>query len=27
VRPKLAASYDHLDDDSLLVFLAENALS
>jgi uncharacterized RDD family membrane protein YckC len=26
VRPKLAASYDHLDDDSLLVFLAENAL-
>jgi uncharacterized RDD family membrane protein YckC len=27
VRPKLPASYDHLDDDSLLVFLAENALS
>jgi uncharacterized RDD family membrane protein YckC len=26
VRPKLAASYGHLDDDSLLVFLAENAL-
>jgi hypothetical protein len=26
VRPKLAASYDHLDDDSLLVFLAQNAL-
>jgi len=26
VRPRLAASYEHLDDDSLLVFLAENAL-
>ena len=27
VRPKLTASFDHLDDDALLVFLAENALS
>ncbi|MEO6991180.1 MAG: RDD family protein [Candidatus Baltobacteraceae bacterium] len=26
VRPKLAASYEHLDDDALLTFLAENAL-
>jgi uncharacterized RDD family membrane protein YckC len=26
IRPKLSASYDHLDDDSLLTFLAENAL-
>jgi uncharacterized RDD family membrane protein YckC len=27
VRPKLPASYPHLDDDELLVFLAENALA
>ncbi len=27
VRPKLGASYEHLDDETLLVFLAENALS
>ncbi len=26
VRPKLAAAYAHLDDDSLLIFLAHNAL-
>jgi uncharacterized RDD family membrane protein YckC len=27
VRPKLPASYEHLNDDELLVFLAENALA
>ncbi len=27
IRPRLAATYDHLDDDALLVFLAENALA